>query len=386
MSHHISTTTHSLCSFEDRPSLFESTQMLRQRLNSSHSFQSIAYATSNIMSSAPNGSGSSSDLDDDEFLRLRTLDAQGDEEDSEDQPSPSSSDERRETTIVQNLASAAAAGGTSTDDNDTVLAVVDVHSSPVHDIEEDRLAHQYHQSDANDDHSRCGGTSSTPLQQATPSHASTTSHNTTTDDNTLSQALMNQVREYNRLHQAHRQQQTSETAGAEHIMVANDEDRSAHIQTADHDIQTSLRDLILESSEHKSDTNTIGNAHDLEDEGNRDRDKSVDIDQDILNAQEREYERLQQRRIQSEQEMERQAHWQHAFDRLFPMCNIDGKGRGRFVQNFHLATSTQTDVNTCLMVCASCNAKLYTSPTAVLSFCPICRNITTSIQEGKTPE
>jgi hypothetical protein len=202
---------------------------------------------------------------------------------------------------------------------------------------------------------------------------------------------MNQVREYNRLHQAHRQQQTSETAGAERIMVANDEDRSAHTCT-DHDIQTSLRDLILQSSEHKSDTNTIGSAHnsDSKVEGNRDRNRSVDIDQDILNAQEREYERLKQRRLQHEQEMERQAHWQRAFDRLFPMCNIeDEMGRrriGRFVQNLHLATSTQTDVNTFRMVCASCNASLYTSPTAVLSFCPICRNITTTIQEGKTPE
>jgi len=168
-------------------------------------------------------------------------------------------------------------------------------------------------------------------------------------------------------------------------MANDDEDRSVHTQTADHDIQTSLRDLILESSEHKSDTNTSGIAHDLEleDEGNRDKDRSVDIDQEILNAQEREYERLQQRRLQHQQEMESQANRQRAFDRLFPLCNIDGKGRGRFVQNFHLATPTQTDVNTCRMVCASCSAKLYTSPTAVLSFCPICRNITTTIQEGK---
>ena len=315
------------------------------------------------------------------------LRAQGDEEDSEDQPSPSSSDdERRETTIVQNLASAAAGGGTScTDDNDTVLAVVDDIE-----LEEDRLAHQ---SNTNDDYSRGGGidtSSMMPLQQqATPSHASTsTTTHTSTDEDAPSQALMDQVREYNRLHQAHRQQQTSKTETeikAEGIVVTNDEDRSAH---TDHDIQTaSLRDLdIAPSSEHKSDTNTSGTAHDSEDEGNRDRDKSVDIDQDILDAQEREFEILQQRRLQNEQEMERQAHWQHAFDRLFPLCHIDGKGRGRFVQNFHLAASTQTDVNTCHMVCASCNTNLYTSPTAVLSFCPICRNITTTIQEGKTPE
>ena len=227
-----------------------------------------------------------------------------------------------------------------------------------------------------------------PLQLSTTSHASHTTH-TATDEDTLSQALMDQVREYNRLHQAHKQQSTStsETAGTERITEANDEDRSAHTHT-DHDIQTSLRDLILESSEHKSDTNTIGTAHDSDSEveGNRDRNRSVDIDQEILNAQEREYERLQQRRQQHEREMESQANRQRAFDRLFPSCNIDGKGRGRFVQNFHLATSNQTDVNTYRMVCASCNANLYTSPTAVLSFCPICRNITTTIQEGKTPE
>ena len=329
------------------------------------------------MSSAPN-SGSS--ILDDELLR-----AQGDEEDSEDQPSPSSSDdERRETTIVQNLASATAADGTScTDDNDTVLAVVDDIE-----LEEDRLAHQ---SNTNDDYSGGGGidtSSMMPLQQqATPSHASTsTTTHTSTDEDAPSQALMDQVREYNRLHQAHRQQQTSKTETeikAEGIVVTNDEDRSAH---TDHDIQTaSLRNLDIapSSSEHKSDTNTSGTAHDLEVEGNRDRNISVDIeiDQEIFDAQEREYERLQQRRQQREQEMERQAHWQHAFDRLFPLCHIDGKGRGRFVQNFHLAASTQTDVNTCHMVCASCNTNLYTSPTAVLSFCPICRNITTTIHE-----
>ena len=339
------------------------------------------------MSSAPKGSGSSSDLDD-EFLRV--LDAQEDTEDAEDQPSPSSSDERRETTIVQNLASAAG-GGASIDDNDTALAV---DSSPVHDIEEEsRLAHQ---SNTNDDYSGGGGidtSSMMPLQQqATPSHASTsTTTHTSTDEDAPSQALMDQVREYNRLHQAHRQQQTSKTETeikAEGIVVTNDEDRSAH---TDHDIQTaSLRDLDIapSSSEHKSDTNTSGTAHDLEVEGNRDRNISVDIeiDQEIFDAQEREFERLQQRRLQNEQEMERQAHWQHAFDRLFPLCHIDGKGRGRFVQNFHLAASTQTDVNTYRLVCASCNANLYTSPTAVLSFCPICRNITTTIQEGKTPE
>jgi len=257
----------------------------------------------------------------------------------------------------------------------------------VHDIDQSRLAHQ---SNTNEDHgnansdSRGGGIDASlmPLQQlSTPSHES----HTTTDEDTLSQALMDQAREYNRLHQAHRQQQqTSETAGAER-MLAYDEDKSAHTQT-DHDIQTSLRDLIIQSSEHKSDNNTIGTAHALEDEVEEGNSRSVDIDQDILNTQEREYERLQQRRLQHEQEMKSQANRQHAFDRLFPMCNIDGKGRGRFVQNFHLATSTQTTVNTCRMVCASCNANLYTAPTAVLSFCPICRNITTTIQEGKTPE
>ena len=351
------------------------------------------------MSSAPgngSGSGSSSDLDD-EFLRV--LDAQQGEEkedSEEDQPSPSSSDERREATIVQNLASAAAGGGTSTDDNDTALAT---DSSHVHDIDQSGLAHQ---SNTNDDHansdSRDGGIddSSLPLQQqAIPSHASTstTTHNTTTDENTLSQALMNQVREYNRLHQAHIQQQTSETETGADCMANDDEDRSNHHTHTDHDIQTSLRDLILQSSEHKSDTNTIGTAHDSDSEveGNRERNRSVDIDQEIVNAQEREYERLQQRRLKHEQEMESQANRQHAFDRLFPMCNIEDemgrRRRGRFVQNFHLATSTQTDVNTYRMTCASCSANLYTAPTAVLSFCPICKNITTStIQEGKTPE
>ena len=224
-----------------------------------------------------------------------------------------------------------------------------------------------------------------PLQQlSTPSHAS----HTTTDKDTLSQALMNQVREYNRLHQAHRQQESETEIVAERMMQSNNEEEDNLYQTAVHDIQiASLRDLIIQSSEHKSDTNTIGTAHhdsdsEVEDEGN----KSVDIDQEILNAQDREYERLKQRRLQSEQKMEKEAQWQHAFDRLFPLCNIDGKGRGRFVQNFHLTTSTQTDVNTCRMVCASCSANLYTSPTAVLSFCPMCRNITTTIQEGKTPE
>jgi len=332
---------------------------------------------------APGGSGSSSDLDD-EFLRVLDSQQREEEEDSEDQPSPSSSDERRETTIVQNLVSAAVGGGTSTDN----ATATDSSSSNVHDIEQSRLAHQ---SNTNDDHGnsdyRDGGVdaSSMPLQQATPSHASTTSR--TTDEDTLSQALMNQVREYNRLHQAHIQ--TSETAGAERIMEANDhENRSAHTYT-DHDIQTSLRDLIIQSSEHKSDTNTIGRAahdSDSEVEGNRNRERSVDIDQDILNAQEREYERLQQRRQQHEQEMERQAHWKHAFDRLFPMCHIEDemgrRRRGRFVQNFHLSTSTQTDVNTYRMVCASCSANLYTASTAVLSFCPTCKNITTTIQEG----
>ena len=201
------------------------------------------------MSSAPKGSGSSSDLHD-EFLRV--LDAQEDAEDSEDQPSPSSSDERRETTIVQNLASAAAAG-TSTNDNDTAPAAT-ADSPSAHIEEESRLAHQ---SNTNEDHanSRGGGidASSVPLQQIpTPSH-------TTTDEDTLSQALMNQVREYNKLHQAHIQQQTSktETEGGAERMANDDEDRSAHTHT-DNDIQTaSLRDLIIHSSEHKSDdTNT----------------------------------------------------------------------------------------------------------------------------------
>ena len=216
----------------------------------------------------------------------------------------------------------------------------------------------------------------------------------TTNEDTLSQALLDQAREYNRLHQAHiqLQQQTSETAGAERITEANDEDGLAHHTHTDHDIQASLRDLIIQSSEHKSNTNTIGTAHDSDSEveGNRDRNRSVDIDQEIINAQDREYERLQQRRLQHEQEMESQANRQLAFDRLFPMCNIEDemgrRRRGRFVQNFHLATSTQTNVNTYRMVCASCNANLYTAPTAVLSFCPICKNITTTIQEGKTPE
>jgi len=340
---------------------------------------------------APGGSGSSSSSDlDDEFLRVLDSQQREEEEDSEDQPSPSSSDERRETTIVQNLASAAVGGGTSTDN----ATATDSSSSNVHDIEQSRLAHQSNTND-DDDHansdSRGGGIDASlmPLQQlSTPSHASTTSR--TTDEDTLSQALMNQFMEYNRLHQAHIQ--TSETAGAERIMEANDhENRSAHTYT-DHDIQTSLRDLIIQSSEHKSDTNTIGTAHDLEDEveeGNS-RGRSVDIDQEILNAQEREYERLQQRRLQHEQEMESQANRKHTFDRLFPMCHIEDemgrRRRGRFVQNFHLATSTQTDVNTYHMVCASCSANLYTSPAAVLSFCTICRNITTTIQEGKTPE
>ena len=333
-----------------------------------------------------NGSGSSSDLDV-EFLRV--LDAQqGEEDNSEDQPSPSSSDERRETTIVQNLTSTAASGNI-----DTAPAVT-ADSSSAH-IEQSGLAHQY-QSNTNDDHANSdsrdggGGTSSIPLQQqATPSHES----HTTTDEDTLSQALMDQAREYNRLHQAHRQQQqqTSEIETGADCVANDDEDRLNHHTHTDHDIQiASLRDLIIESSEHKSDTNTIGTAHDLGDEVNRDKDSSVDIDQEILNAQEREYERLQQRRQLHEQEMESQANRQHAFDRLFPMCNIEyemgRRRRGRFVQNFHLATSKQTDVNTCRLICASCNANLYTSPTAVLSFCAICKNITTTIQEGKTPE
>jgi len=343
------------------------------------------------MSSASNGSGSSSDLDD-EFLRV--LDSHGEEE---DQPSPSSSgsDERREATIVQTLVSAAAGGGTSTNDN-TANPADGVLGSHVHDIDQSRLAHQSNTNEDHDSDSRDGGVdaSSIPLQQlSTPSHASTISHNTTTDEDTLSQALMNQVREYNRLHQAHIQQQTSETAGAD-CLANDDEDRLNHHTHTDHDIQTSLRDLIIQSSEHKSDTNTIGRAahdSDSEVEGNRDRNRSVDIDQEILNTQEREYERLQQRRLQSEQEMESQANTrQLSFDRLFPMCHIEDemgrRRRGRFVQNFHLATSTQTDVNTYRMVCASCSANLYTSPTAVLSFCPICRSTTTTIQEGKTPE
>jgi len=335
---------------------------------------------------APGGSGSSSDLDD-EFLRVLDSQQREEEEDSEDQPSPSSSDERRETTIVQNLASAAVGGGTSTDN----ATATDSSSSNVHDIEQDRLAHQ---SNTNEDHHaansdpRDGGVdaSSMPLQQlSTPSHES----HTTTNEDTLSQALMNQVKEYNRLHQAHRQHTSeSETETGADCVANDDEDRLNHHTQTDHDIQTSLRDLILESSEHKSDTNTIGTAHDSDSEveGNRDRNRSVDIDQEIINAQDREYERLQQRRIQHEQEMESQANRQRAFDRLFPMCHIEDemgrRRRGRFVENFHLATSTQTDVNTFRLTCASCSANLYTSPLAVLSFCPTCRNITTTIQEG----
>ena len=110
-----------------------------------------------------------------------------------------------------------------------------------------------------------------------------------------------------------------------------------------------------------------------------------------LEAQLREYERLNRAHIQQQQqsqpsreieliEGEEKVSYNDAAvgaSGTSDLRNNSGVG-DRFVKNYvDVATLNQTEQNTSSVICSSCKNRLYTVPMAELFICQICRNITT---------
>ena len=119
--------------------------------------------------------------------------------------------------------------------------------------------------------------------------------------------------------------------------------------------------------------------------------EDVGISVHALEAQLREYERLNRAHIQQKQqsqpsreieliEGEEKVSYNDAAvgaSGTSDLRNNSGVG-DRFVKNYvDVATLNQTEQNTSSVICSSCNCSLYTVPTAELFICQVCRNIAT---------